>query len=117
MKTLVALSTSALLLAGCASSVTNQQEDSIVENLVGKPSSYAQKALGLPNRRQENKSGSEVWAYDDNSKGMAATDCTVTLSIRNDVIEKVAIAKDGKSLLSLVSNACQRIRNTLQSSS
>ena len=117
MKTLIALSASTLLLAGCSSSVIEQQDDPIVESLMGKSAAYAEQKLGLPNKRSENKSGSMVWVYVDNNKGMAAKDCSVTLSIRNDVIENVVIATDQKSLVSLVSSSCQRIRETLTSES
>ena len=96
MKTLSALAATAVLLTGCSSSVVDPQDDPIVTDLTGKPTAYVQKKLGLPNKRNETRSGAMVWIYVDREKGMSANECTVTLSIRNDVVENVAIATDHK---------------------
>jgi hypothetical protein len=113
MKTLIALTTTAILLSGCSSSVIEPKDDPIVQDLTGKPVAYVEKKLGLPNKRSETKSGAMVWVYLDKQKGMSANECTVTLSIRNDIIESVAIATDDQSLMSMVTSSCKRIRKTL----
>lgn len=117
MKTLTALGSIAvsttLLLTGCSSSVIDSQDDPIIETLKGQPVAFAEKALGLPNNRSETKSGAEVWVYRDKKKGMSANECTVTLSIRNNVIENVAVDTDDQSLLSMVGSSCDQIRKSL----
>ncbi|MGB3619991.1 hypothetical protein FT643_06470 [Ketobacter sp. MCCC 1A13808] len=119
MKTPIALAWIAIagigMLTGCSNPVTKQQDDPIVTTLMGQPSSFAEQKLGLPNRRNETKSGAEIWEYLDKQKGMAAKDCSVTLSIRNDVIENVIVNSNGQSLLSLASSSCKRIRSSLAS--
>lgn len=113
MKTLLALATAGFLLSGCSSSVVEPQDDPIVTNLTGKPVAYAEKKLGLPNKRSETRSGAMIWIYLDKQKGMAANECTVTLSIRNNTIENVAVDSDAQSLMSMVSNSCKTIRKNL----
>lgn len=113
MKTLIALTAAAALLSGCSSSVVAPQDDPIVSDLTGKPLVYVEKKLGLPNKRSETRSGAMIWIYLDKQKGMAANTCTVTLSIRHDVIENVAVDSDSQSLLSLVSSSCDNIRKSL----
>lgn len=113
MKTLIAFAASAALLAGCSSSVVAPQDDPIVSDLTGKPLVYVEKKLGLPNKRSETRSGAMIWIYLDKQKGMAANECSVTLSIRNDVVENVAVDSDGQSLMSLMSDSCKNIRKSL----
>lgn len=113
MKTLIALTTAGILLSGCSSSVVDPQDDPIVTDLTGKPVNYVEKKLGLPNKRDETRSGAMVWVYLDKEKGISAKECSVTLSIRNDVIENVVVASDDESLFSLMSSACSRIRKDL----
>lgn len=119
MKTPITLATlsvaASLLLGACSSSVSEPQDDTIVEALNGKPSAYAEKKLGLPNKRTDTRSGAQVWEYWDNKKGMSANNCTVTLSIRNEVIENVLVEKDQQSLFSITATPCQRIRTALDS--
>ena len=121
MNTRIALAwvaiTSGALLTGCSSSVTKQQDDPIVNKLTGQPASFAEQRLGLPNKRNETKSGAQVWEYLDKQKGMMAADCTVTLSIRNDVIEHVFIASEKYSLMSTMATPCKHIREALEKSS
>lgn len=113
MKTLASIATAAVLLSGCSSAVFDQQDDPIVQSLTGQPASFAEKKLGLPNKRNETRSGSQVWVYLDKKKGMGANLCEVTLSIRNDVIENVSVATNEESLFSTVSSSCNRIRKSL----
>jgi len=113
MKTILALAAVGMLLSGCSSSVVNPQDDPIVQDLTGKSLNYVEKKLGLPNKRSETRSGAMIWVYLDRDKGMAAKECSVTLSIRNDVIENVVVATDDQSLLSMVSGSCERIRKNL----
>ncbi|AUM13404.1 hypothetical protein [Ketobacter alkanivorans] len=113
MKTLIAFATAAVLLAGCSSSVVEPQDDPIVADLTGKPIAYVEKKLGLPNKRSETRSGAMIWIYLDKQKGMAANECTVTLSIRNNKIENVAVDRDAQSLLSMVGSSCKTIRKNL----
>ncbi len=117
MKTRIALAWFAIagsgLLSGCSSSVTKPQDDPIVSTLTGQPSTFAEQKLGLPNKRNETKSGAQVWEYLDGEKGMMATDCSVTLSIRNDVIEHVFISSEKHSLVSTLATPCKNIRAAL----
>ncbi|MEE2730069.1 MAG: hypothetical protein VYA55_04565 [Pseudomonadota bacterium] len=113
MKTLIALTTAGILLSGCSSSVVDPQDDPIVTDLTGKPVEYVEKKLGLPNKRDETRSGSMVWVYLDRQKGMSAKECSVTLSIRNKVIENVVVKSDDQSLFSIMSSSCSRIRKDL----
>ncbi len=113
MKTLIALTTAGILLSGCSSSVVEPQDDPIITNLTGKPVEYAKQKLGLPNKRDETRSGAMIWVYLDNKKGVSAKECSVTLSIRNDVIENVVVDSADESLFSVVSNSCGRIRKEL----
>ena len=113
MKTLIALTAAGILLSGCSSSVVKPQDDPIVTDLTGKPVEYAEKKLGLPNKRDETRSGAMVWVYLDKEKGVTAKECSVTLSIRNDIIENVVIASDNVSLFSIMSSSCSRIRKDL----
>ncbi len=113
MKTLASIATAAILLSGCSSAVFQQEDDPIVQTLKGQPSTLAEQKLGLPNKRNETRSGAQVWTYIDKQKGMGANQCEVTLSIRNDVIENVAVSTSEESLFSLVSSSCQQIRKSL----
>ncbi|RLU01316.1 hypothetical protein [Ketobacter sp.] len=113
MKTLIALTTAGILLSGCSSSVVDPQDDPIVTDLTGKPVEYVEKKLGLPNKRDETRSGAMVWVYLDREKGMSAKECSVTLSIRNKVIENVVVKSDEQSLFSIMSSSCSRIRKDL----
>lgn len=112
MKALIPFAAATVLLTGCSSNSV-QQDDPIVETLKGQPVNFAEKKLGLPNKRSETRSGAMVWVYLDKKKGMGANHCTVTLSIRNDVIENVAVDTDQQSLLSLMSSSCAEIRKSL----
>ncbi|MAR90403.1 MAG: hypothetical protein SV765_19015 [Pseudomonadota bacterium] len=107
------LMAAAVMLAGCSSSVVKPQDDPIVETLTGKSTGFAQKKLGLPNKRSETRSGAMVWIYLDKTKGITAKQCTVTLSIRNDVIENVVVDTEGQSLFSMMGSGCKRIRKDL----
>ena len=105
------------LMSGCSSMPSlpelpslGKSEDPIVTALQGKSTSYVEGRLGLPNRRTDSPSGAMVWTYLDNERGATAKVCEVTLSIRNDVVENVYIARENKSLMSFVSSACDRIR-------
>lgn len=113
MKTSIAAATAALLLAGCSSSVLQFKEDPIITELTGKSVDYVQTKLGLPNRRDETRSGGMVWVYLDKQKGMTAKQCEVTLNIRDAKVESVVISTDNQSLLSTVSSGCKDIRKTL----
>lgn len=113
MKTLIALTAAGILLSGCSSSVVEPQNDPIVTDLTGKPVDYVEKKLGLPNKREETRSGAMVWVYLDREKGVAAKECSVTLSIRNDVIENVVVSSNEESLFSIMSSSCSRIRKDL----
>ena len=113
MKTSIAAATAALLLAGCSSSVQLFKEDPIITELTGKSADYVQTKLGLPNRRDETRSGGMVWVYLDKQKGMTAKQCEVTLNIRDNKVESVVISTDNESLLSTVSSGCNDIRKSL----
>lgn len=110
---LVAAAFSTLLLAGCSSlpsMPTLSKPDPIVANLMGKPVTYVEGRLGLPNRRTDSPTGSMVWTYLDNERGATAKACEVSLSIRDGVVEHVYISRQNKSLMSYVTSACDRIR-------
>lgn len=94
-------------------SVTEPQDDEIVQKLTGKPVSYVQEKLGLPNRRSDLPTGAMIWTYTDNEKGLDANECKVALSIRDGVVQRVSISTKSASLFSAVSNSCVRIRNHL----
>lgn len=114
MKTLFPLTMAALLVTGCSStSVPDKQNDPIVDALTGKPPTYVEQKLGLPQKREDTRSGSMVWIYIDNEKGADAKGCTVTLSIRNDKVEHVVVDAENESLFSVVTGKCQRIRADL----
>ena len=113
MKTSIAAVSAALLLAGCSTSLPWSSEDPIVTALQGQSADYVQSKLGLPNRRTDTRSGAMVWTYTDKQKGIAANECEVTLSIRNQKVESVVIQTDEKSLMSYVSSSCESIRDTL----
>ncbi|MDX1694244.1 MAG: hypothetical protein R3208_10790 [Ketobacteraceae bacterium] len=110
---ILAAAMSALLLAGCSSMPSMPslgEPDPIISNLMGKPVTFVEGRLGLPNRRTDSPSGSMVWTYLDNEKGATAKACEVSLSIRDGVVEHVYISRQNKSLMSFVTSACDRIR-------
>lgn len=113
MKTSIAATLVALILAGCSSSVLQSKDDPIITELQGKSADYVQSKLGLPNRRSETRSGAQIWTYLDKRKGMAAKLCEVTLSIRNAKVESVIISTDNPSLLSSMVSGCNDIRKSL----
>lgn len=118
---ILAAALSATLLSGCStmempSLPSFDNKDPIVENLMGKPVSFVEGKLGLPNRRQDSASGSMVWTYLDNERGATAKNCEVSLSIRDGVVENVYIARKNKSLVSFATSACDRIRDEVVAS-
>jgi len=113
MKTFLSLAMAALFLTGCTTAATSKQNDPIVKQLMGKPTSYLEQKLGLPNKRNETMSGAMVWVYLDDVSGMDKKSCTVTLSIRNETVEHVVVDAEGQSLFSLVTGSCPRIRKNL----
>ncbi len=97
-------------IGDCTNPAIAEQDDAIIRILTGKPVAFVKARLGLPNRRNELASGSKTWTYFDNSKGINAKDCKVSLSIRNDVVERVNISTANQSFASFLSKGCQRIR-------
>lgn len=114
MKRFVHIATLAALLGGCSSSsIIPTQEDPIITELKGKNTDFVTNKLGLPNQREETRSGAMVWIYLEKEKGMTANECTVTLSIRSNSVESVVISTDRRSLLSAVTSSCEGIRKSL----
>src|SRR3989338_4680616 len=114
MKSLVQVVTLAALLGGCSSSsIIPQQEDPIITELKGKNTDFVAQKLGLPNQREETRSGGTVWIYFDKRKGLSASECSVTLSIRQNNVESVVIKTEQQYLLSAVNSACENIRKSL----
>lgn len=114
MKKLLMTAVSLSLLAGCiARPVTDQQDDPIVKALTGQSSGYAKEKLGLPNVNKVVASGATVWIYRDVERGMAANECKVSLSIRNDKIERVTVSSEALSLFSAAFTPCEHIRAKL----
>lgn len=114
MKSLVHVATLAALLGGCSSSsIIPQQEDPIITELKGKNTDFVTNKLGLPNQREETRSGGVIWVYLDKRKGMSASECSVTLSIRQNNVESVVIKTEQPSLLSAVNSSCENIRKSL----
>ncbi len=106
--------TSVLLASGCATPVTQVQSDPIVDALTGKPTAWLQAHLGLPNEREDYDTGNMLWVYRDENKGIQASSCRVSLSIRNGSVERVAIDTERHALVSLARNPCQAIRDSVQ---
>ena len=115
MKTTIAATLIALSLAGCSSSVVKPDNDPIVAQLQNQSVDYVQQKLGLPNRRENTPSGAMVWTYFDKKHGIAANDCSVTLSIRDNKVEHVLVDTHRPSLLSLMASSCDDIRKSLAS--
>lgn len=97
-------------IGDCTYQAIEEQDDAIISILTGKPVAFVKARLGLPNRRNELASGSKTWTYFDNSKGINAKDCKVSLSIRNNIVERVNISTANQSFASFLSKGCQRIR-------
>lgn len=104
----------AALISGCATPVTEKQQDPIVDVLTGKPTAWLQSHLGLPNEREEYGKNSMLWVYQDNQRGSMATSCRVSVSIRNNTVERVAIDSERHSLASLAATPCQALRKSVQ---
>ena len=100
-------------IGDCVNPAIQEQNDDIIAILTGKPVTFVKTRLGLPNRRNEFASGSKTWVYFDNSKGMTAKSCKVSLSIRDDMIERVNVSTSNKSFASFLSKGCQRIRKEI----
>ena len=100
-------------IGDCGNPALTEENDSIIGILTGKPIAFIQARLGLPNRRNELASGAKVWTYFDNSKGLTAKSCKISLSIRNDIVERVHISTDNASFASFLSEGCQRIRKDI----
>lgn len=114
MKTSIVIATLALLLAGCSTSSTpKSQDDPIVKALMNQTSGFVEIKLGLPNQREETRSGAEVWTYLDTRKGLAANECRVILTMRNKTVENVVVSTDSQSMLSVLVSSCDHIRKTL----
>lgn len=117
---IIAAALSTLLLAGCSSLPSMPSfstPDPIISSLMGKPVTFVEGRLGLPNRRSDSPTGSMVWTYLDNEKGATAKACEVSLSIRDGVVEHVYISRQNKSLMSYVTSGCDRIREEVVASS
>ena len=120
---ILAAALSTVLLAGCSSlpSMPSMpsfgEPDPIVSGLIGKPVTYVEGRLGLPNRRSDSPTGAMVWTYLDNEKGATAKACEVSLSIRDGIVENVYISRQNKSLVSFVTSACDRIREEVATKS
>lgn len=104
----------AALISGCATPVTQQQKDPIVDTLTGKPTAWLQTHLGLPNEREDYNNNSMLWVYRDNNNGTLATSCRVSVSIRNNTVERVAIDTKRHSLVSLAGTPCQELRKSVE---
>lgn len=101
----------ASLLTGCAQqSVMTPKDDPIVTALKGKPQSYVEQRLGLPHKRKDMPTGTTVWTYIDNEKGMNAHHCEVRVSIRNETIEHVDVLTSYSSLFAMGFESCDHIR-------
>ena len=100
-------------IGDCVNPAIKEQSDDIISILTGKPVAFVKTRLGLPNRRNELASGAKTWVYFDNSKGMAAKNCKVSLSIRDDMIERVNVSTSNKSFASFLSQGCERIRKEI----
>jgi len=110
-----------LLISGCANfgletgpSATKESHDDIVTMLTGKPLSFVESHLGLPNQRSESASGAMTWVYIDKSKRITEKDCKMSISIRNDIIERVNITVSNASLASALDKGCARIRQKIR---
>ncbi len=104
----------ATITSACATSEIKPQDDPIVLQLTGKSVDFVTKRLGLPNRRKDLATGAMIWTYFDNEKGLSKKSCSVSISIRNGIIERVYVTRENQSLVSVVTSACPRIRESLE---
>lgn len=100
-------------IGDCTNPAIVEQDDNIITILTGKPVAFVKDRLGLPNRRNELASGGKTWVYFDNSKGLNAKNCKISLSIRDDIIERVNVSTSNQSFASFLSEGCQRIRKEI----
>ncbi|PCJ44151.1 MAG: hypothetical protein COA99_07385 [Moraxellaceae bacterium] len=98
----------------CSNPATRESQGDIVTILTGKPLSFVESHLGLPNQRSESASGAMTWVYIDKSKRITEKDCKMSISIRNDIIERVNITVSNASLASALDKGCARIRQKIR---
>jgi len=91
-------------------------DDVIITQLTGQSADYVKNLLGLPNRRDEAYQNLMVWTYIDKEQGIKAIQCEISISIRNNVVEHVAINAARTTMASLMAKPCNDLRQKIQGS-